>query len=207
MGFASLFFKDEESTKTVEVSQQQPKAPVFANISEGSVPTISSGVPDEKFVTMLENVIVENNINGLDYFEFKQAIEKMKTLPIDEATKFMTVYSTFELQGCTKEVLIAAIDKYIALIQKEQENFNTEMNISFKESVEDKKLEVEKAQQQIAELNNQIVELNNFIMTTTQTSQQEEMKLRMADANFKQSVQKVISAMTTDKDKITNYIK
>jgi hypothetical protein len=44
-------------------------------------------------------------------------------------------------------------------------------------------------------------------MTTTQSTQQEEMKLRMADANFKQSAQKLISVMTGDKEKITNYLK
>lgn len=212
MGFASLFLRDEEPTKPVEVPQpkQQPQqmAPVFnSNIPEVTVPTITSGVPDEKFVAMLENVITENNMPGLDYCEFKQAIEKMKNLPIDEATKFLTVYSTFELQGCTKDVLLSAIEKYITLITREQETFNTEMQTSFKEKVEDKKGEVEKAQKQIADLNNKIVELNTFIMTTTQESQQEEMKLRMADANFKQSAQKVLSVMLSDKEKITNYIK
>jgi hypothetical protein len=156
---------------------------------------------------MLESVISENNIPGLDYVEFKQAVDKMKNLPMDEATKFMSVFSIFEVQGATKEAILLSIDKYISLIKKEEETFNTEMTASFKEKVDDKKLEVENAQKQIAELNNKIVELNTFIMKTTQDAQQEEMKLRMADANFKQSALKVVSVLNSDKEKLTNYIK
>lgn len=222
MGFLkNLIFVDEpavtpEVQKTVEPAkdaqsdQRKKEGYVFspnpvANTNTTNVTT--SGVPDEKFVAMLENVIAENNIPGLDYFEFKQAVEKMKNLPMDEATKFLSTYSIFEVQGATKEALLLSIDKYISLIKKEEDTFNTEMSASFKENVEDKKLEVENAQKQIAELNNKIVELNTFIMKTTQEAQQEEMKLRMADANFKQSALKVVTVLNSDKEKITNYIK
>ena len=210
MGFTDLFFKNEEPAKKVETAQQvQQKAPAFPPPTvENPVQNMTTvGVPDEKFVSMLEGVIADNNRKGLDYFEFKQAIEKMKALPIDEATKFMTVYSTFEMQGCTRETLLNAIDQYIGLIKKEQEGFEAEMAVSFKENVESKKAKVEEARAEIVTLNGKIEELNNFVMTGTQEAQQEEMKLRMVDANFKQSVQRVLSVMTTDKEKITNYIK
>lgn len=217
MGISSLFFKDEpeaqktEVQKTVEKAQDTQSKPGFVfspnPTNVGNTISNTNGVPDEKFVSMLENVIAENNIPGLDYFEFKKIIEKMQSLPMDEATKFLSAYSTFEVQGITKESLLSSIDKYVSLINKEQETFDSEMAVSYKEKVENKKIDIEKSQLQIVELNNKIVELNNFIMSTTQETQQEEMKLRLADANFKQSAQRVISNMENDKQKLINYIK
>jgi len=211
MGFMDLIFKtDEQSVQpTVDVDKSKTTQTVPVQglpVQNISVPTVN-GVPDEKFVQMLESVITDNNIPGLDYFEFKQAVDNMKALPIDEGTKIITVFSILKGQGCTKEGLLNSIDKYVDLINKEHESFNTEMGESFKEKVENKKTKIEQSQQKIIELSNQIKELNDFIITGTQEVQQEEMKLRLADANFKQSVEKVVSVLTADKEKITNFIK
>lgn len=213
MGILDLILKPSEETPQNPVTEQSkvevktPVPPIQSVPSQGiTTPTIN-GVADDKFVKMLEGVITENNIPGLDYFEFKQAVENMKALPIDEATKFITVFSILQGQGCTKEILLISIDKYVGLINKEHETFNGELADTFKEKVESKKAKIEQSQQKIVELSNQIKELNDFIITGTQEVQQEEMKLRLAEANFKQSVDKVVSVLTTDKEKITNYIK
>lgn len=211
MGIMDLIFKTDEQTVQPPAPEQKPQSTGLSgqNIPVQGVtppPTIN-GVADDKFVKMLEGVITENNIPGLDYFEFKQAVENMKALPIDEATKFLTVFSILQGQGCTKEILLNSIDKYVGLINKEHETFNNELADTFKEKVETKKTKIEQSQQKIVELSNQIKELNDFIITGTQEVQQEEMKLRLAEANFKQSVDKVVSVLTTDKEKITNYIK
>jgi len=208
-------FKDSE--KENDQTPVSPKKQVFTPNTVNTVKTDKSvfsptpdtynSAPDEKFVSILEKVIMDNNIPGLDYIEFKQAIEKMKNFPIDESTKILTTYSIFETQGCTKDVLINAIDFYIGLINKEQENFNLEMATSYKEKVAGKKSEIENSQKQIVDLNKKITELNTFIMTASLETQEEELKLKNADASFKQSAQKVISVLQSDKEKIITYIK
>lgn len=211
MGFMDLIFKTDEQTVQPTVPEQkvqQASVPVQQTTPvQGFTPPTVNGVPDDKFVKMLENVITENNIPGLDYFEFKQAVDNMKSLPIDEATKFVTVYSILLGQGCSKETLLGSIDKYVGLINNEHETFKVEMAESFKDRVETPKAKIEQSQQKIVEMSNKIKELNDFIITTTQEVQQEEMKLRLAEANFKQSVEKVVSVLASDKEKITNYIK
>ena len=156
---------------------------------------------------MLEQVIMDNNIPGLDYIEFKKAVDKMSNLPIDESTKILTSFSIFESQGCTKDSLLKSIDTYINLINKEQVTFNNELQTSYNEKVAGKKAEIEKAEKQIAELSKKIAELNMFIETTSQETEAEEEKLKTADSSFKQSAQKVISVLQSDKEKIATYIK
>ena len=210
-------FKDEP-VKGQEQPTVVPKKQVFTPSTvktDKSVfspnPTSTSNtygsVPDEKFVSMLEQVIMDNNIPGLDYIEFKKAVDKMSNLPIDESTKILTAYSIFESQGCTKDILLKSIDTYIGLINKEQSAFNAEMEASYKEKVAGKKAQIEKSEKQIAELSKQIAELNMFIENASQETEAEEEKLKTADASFKQSAQKVISVLQSDKEKIATYIK
>ena len=212
MSLKDMIFKKEVTP--VAVQPQKVFTPttvsngyVFSPNPTNLVTTLSDGVSDEKFIAILEQVIIDNNIPGLDYIEFKQAIEKMKNLPIDESAKILTTYSIFETQGCTKSVLLKSIDTYINLINKEQENFNAEMQASYNEKVAGKKAEIEKSQKEIENLTKKIVELNQFIELTSKETQAEEIKLKTADASFKQSAQKVISVLQSDKEKITTYIK
>jgi len=218
MAFKDLWLKKNEDVpetpvqapKTNQPIQSKKDGYVFSpNPSSTTNTTITptTGVPDDKFISMLEAVISDNNLPGLDYYEFKKAIDKMSNLPMDEKTKFLSTYSIYESQGATKEILLSSIDTYIGLINKEQESFDAEMAAQYKEKVENRKLEIEKNQKEIVELNNKIIELNNANMTASQESQQEDMKLKMTDANFKQSINTVISTLKSDKEKLTNYIK
>jgi len=210
-------FKDEPAEVQKQPEVQKPVtsvpkkyAPTFPEKTKSvfsPTPTTYNGVPDEKFVSMLEQVIMDNNIPGLDYIEFKKAVDKMSNLPIDESTKILTSFSIFESQGCTKDSLLKSIDTYINLINKEQVTFNNELQTSYNEKVAGKKAEIEKAEKQIAELSKKIAELNMFIETTSQETEAEEEKLKTADSSFKQSAQKVISVLQSDKEKIATYIK
>ena len=126
---------------------------------------------------------------------------------MDEGTKILTAYNILRAQGCSKTLLLSSIDKYVELIQNEQNAFNNEMATKIQQTVSYKRTEAEKAQNEVNELNARINELNTFIITSNQEANNEEVKLKMAEANFKQSVNKVISVLTTDKEKISNYIK
>jgi len=103
---SSLLFKDTADAKSGETPVQAPKANqtnqskqdgyVFSpnpNTPTSTVSTVqTTGVADDKFISMLEAVIAENNLPGLDYYEFKKSIEKMSNLPMDEKTKFLWRY-------------------------------------------------------------------------------------------------------------------
>lgn len=214
-----LIFKDDperDAKKAAEKAEKEakkktasvkPATPVFT-IPQVTPQTVvnMAGVADEKFVEMLWSVISQNNIPGQDYFEFKQAIDAMASLPIDEKSKFLTTYTIFQSQGCKKETLLASIDKYIGMIQKEKASFEAEFESQRNEKVNSKMAQVEEAKKKVEELNKQIMEANNFILAASQEAQQEEMKLQMTAANFSKSAEKVLGIFQTDKDKINNYI-
>ncbi len=190
-------------TKPVEIPKPQPIQPIYASTQ---VVSNMTGIADEKFVTMLKKVIEDNNIPGQDYFEFKQSLDALANIPLDERTKFITVYATFQLQGCKKDVLLSSVDKYISVVQNEEANFNAELANQRNASVTAKTTQVQDAQKKLEELNKQIAETNTFIITTSQEIQNAELKLQMTEASFKKSVEKVVGMLQTDKDKINSYI-
>ena len=199
---AKLAAKNAKS-KPVEISKPQPIQPMYAS---AQVVTNMTGVADEKFVEMLKKVITDNNIPGQDYFEFKQSIDALANIPLDERTKFITVYATFQLQGCKKDVLLSSIDKYVSIVQSEEADFNSQLASQRNLNVTSKTTQVQDAQKKLDELNKQIAETNTFIITASQEIQNTELKLQMTENSFKKSVEKVVSMLTSDKDKINSYI-
>lgn len=190
-------------SKPVEISKPQPIQPMYASTQ---VVSNMTGVADEKFVEMLKKVIEDNNIPGQDYFEYKQSLDALANIPLDERTKFITVYATFQLQGCKKDVLLSSIDKYISVVQNEEANFNAELSNQRNANITDKTAQVEQARKELEELNRQIAEKNTFIITASQEIQNAELKLQMTEASFKKSVEKVVNMLQSDKDKINSYI-
>ena len=202
---AGLIFKDEP------VTEQKEQAPAQQVAAPTSTPKIASqgtiqGVADNKFIQMLEEVIAQNNIPGQDYFEFKQAIENMGSIVMDDKTKFLTVYNVLSLQGCNKDVLLSSLDKYVQIIQLEKENFTKEMQAEYSVRVQSKVDEVERAKKELETITKRMADINNTILQLSQEAQAEDMKLRATEANFMASADIIMNEMINDKQKITNFI-
>jgi len=200
---------EKEAKEAAKAAKRKPgKVPPPISSFAVSQQTVNnmSGVPDDKFVEMLWKVISDNNIPGQDYFEFKAAVDSMAALPIDEKSKFITTFTIFKGQGCSKEVLISSIDKYTSLIKNEHSIFATDFEDQHNQKVTGKLQQIEATKKKVEELNKQIMEANNFILTASQEAQQEEMQLQMTAANFNKSAEKVLGLLQGDKDKINMYI-
>jgi hypothetical protein len=204
IGIIKSDVEDDAKQNQAEV-RPEAKNPVSVPSSFLSQGT-TSGVPDEKFVQMLMKVIADNNIPGLDYFEFKQAIDAMGSAQIDEKTKFVTTFIVYAQQGCKKEVLLSSVDKYMSVIRNEVSQFDSELKTQRQEKVQSKLIQVEEAKKKVAELTQAIADANNLILKASQEAQQENLNLQIVEANFKKSAERVLGMLQGDKEKINNYI-
>jgi len=206
MGLKRLFIKEDpldekksakkEKSATVVQSQFQPSAGTIS-------PTTVDGSPDERFVKMLQEVIAANNIPGQDYFEFKQAIDAMASMSLDEKNKFLAAYIAGQYK---KEVLVSSIDKYVSIIQNELKGFTNDLAVQYDERVTKKHATIEQLKKDLEAMNKKIMETNNLILSATQEAQQEELNLKMTESSFKNSVDRVLATLNDDKKKINNYI-
>jgi hypothetical protein len=210
-----LIFKQEDG-ETVEKESKSTTASAFkgaamsqgANVQNFGTPQNVQGVIDNKFVDQLTGVIEQNNIPGQDYFEFKQAVENMKSIAgMSDTQKFQTIYAVLSLQGCTKSVLLTSLDNYISLIQGEKTSFNKEMEDQFNGRVTAKLAEAESAKKEMETITKRMAELNTKILNVTQEAGAEEQKIRATEANFMASADVIINEMLSDKNKINEYLK
>jgi hypothetical protein len=216
-GFLTNLIFKQECDGTTEQESKPTTASAFknaANVQNVNVQNLSGtpqnvqGVIDNKFVDQLTGIIEQNNISGQDYFEFKQAIENMKSMAgMSDAQKFQTIYAVLSLQGCTKTVLVSSLDKYVGLIQAEKTNFNKEMETQYQSRVTAKLAEAESAKKEMETITKRMTELNTKILNVTQEAGAEEQKIRATEANFMASADVIISEMLSDKNKINEYLK
>jgi hypothetical protein len=187
---------------------ESPNATTSALKPTGGIPAPMTiqGVVDNKFIDVLEGVIESNKEKGQSYFDFKQAIEKMSSIAMDEKTKFQTIFAVQSINGTTKEKILASIDAYTAIIEKEKTNFDSELKQTYATKVQTKLDEVDNAKKEMETLTKKLTELNNLILSSSQEAQAEEMKIRATEANFKASAETIINEMNSDKTKVSTYI-
>ena len=97
-------------------------APIAAPVISGSI----IGKIDNDIFNKLSVAIEENNLQGNDFLEFMQSLNKMASLTVDEKTKFNMVFATLGTAdgGMSKEKLIDSIAHYLNVINNEKTTFD-----------------------------------------------------------------------------------
>lgn len=199
-----LFWNDPEEKKDVKeekkvVPTQTSKPTVIPSVlpntftttspSDTTVNVSSSGKKDE-FVATLRKVMNDHNIPGPDYLEFASAIESMKTLPLDEKTKFITCFAVLRAQGVTPERLIETGEVYVKLFDQVKSEFQVEVEKTSENVIKSKQSSINNLAVANKEIETQMVEL-----TKKRLENEEKMKQLTSEVD-KASSQ--ITAQTSD---------
>lgn len=181
-----------------------------------NIPTTGDGVFDKNFSDALEQVIEENNIDGVDYLEFKQALKGMAGVSgLNESTSFQSVFNTLKVgyPSLSKSSLLSAIDFYISVLKKEEEAFNSEMQANLEQEVISRREEAESLNQENSELVKKIQEVNEKISENQQKAiklnseaSESESRINQTNKNFIATLSHLISNLEIDKDKIEQLI-
>ncbi len=190
-----------------EYIQTQYSAPLMS-------PTLNTtGTVDKKFTEHFEQLLKEANIPGPDYFEFKQAMNNMSGMPLDEPTKFKVAYASLSPQGLTKEKITASLDTYIKLLQEDKINFDNEIKEKQASEIQTRDEQIssyaalnESATKEIVALTEKInannVEINRLKSEQFNTQN----KLSTSSNNYNTSYSVFLNDLNADVTKITNYI-
>lgn len=129
----SLFIVEEEgSGDTVPEVSQSPKAksaPVKKEkgapkvIPPSEIKTSSSTKPDPKFLNSLLSAVESNNLDGFDYLEYKQSLQSLAKMDMDEKTRYESAFAMAKTMGADATKLIQSGQHYVNILQKEQSKF------------------------------------------------------------------------------------
>lgn len=223
-GLSNIFFEESSSDPSSTESVQSTESPAGGTSVSVSAPVYSesvaiptgNGVFDQKFNDMFQKLIEENNIPGVDYFEFKQALINLVNVPgLSEAVALQMAYTTLKVgdPSLTKEKLTSSIDHYDKVLVEEEGNFNKALQNQTNKEVALKKEKAEKLNienvelvKKIQELNEKIAENQKQSIQLNTESAQAEARISQTAKNFSTTLSSVRAKLAEDKQKITTTV-
>jgi len=215
-GIGSLFVDSgEETTAPTAPAAPAPAAEVTPAPAPAPASTILSstgGTFNQEMFDGLMKTIIDNNIDGYDYLEFKDSLQKL-TVPMSEADKYKAIFQTAQTIGVTIDTILNAIEHYLGVLEKEKENFDGVIEAQINTEItgrEQKKTDNETA---ITEMTQQIQELNEKISAAQQENvklsnevNEQNLQISNVKSSFEITFQKVVSQITEDRTKIQTYL-
>jgi chromosome segregation ATPase len=217
--FKSLFIvPEEESTKP------EPKATATKPSADGKTPanqpkevasdTPSPGKVNDKFLNVLFSAIEKNNQEGFDYLEFRNSLQSLKEMNMDEATRFKSAMAMAKSMGASMAAIVTSGQQYLQVLKTEQGKFDEAMKnqraqqIGNKEqqmeelsnSVKAKEEEIKKMQQEIEQTKQKYVELSQQIKDATR-------HIESTKNDFVASYESLAGQIQGDLNKIQEYMK
>lgn len=118
---------------------------------------------DKKSADFLSAAIAKHSENGFDYIKYKQALNAMAKMELEEEIAFKSAYATARTMGVTKTGLVNSAKHYLQVLMNEKSQFDQALNNQVKERVASKKDQVLKFQEGIEQMKKKIEELEKKI--------------------------------------------
>ena len=211
----SLFVVEEEGpagskSASAKKAPQVPKsAPVVAESNMGDKGKITA-----KFMDVLFKAMESNNLDGFDYLEYKQSLQSLTKMSMDEATRYQSAYAMAQTMGANPQKLIQSATHYIQVLQKEEQKFEAALAKQTQTQIANKQQEAKNLDQTIKAKEQQIEKLRKEIEATKkkQASLREQVakasaKVETTKNNFIASYNQLVGQIQADLEKMKQYLK
>lgn len=199
-------------------SKPAPKAqaapPTKAAAPTGSSATERPGVVTDKFSKVLLEAMEKANQPGFDYLEFKKALQNLKKMNMDEATRYQSAYVMAQSMNVLPQQLIDSAQYYLQELAKEERKFNTALQGQRQTQIADKKQQLTGLDQEIKDLEGQIKALEKKIATakkqkekTTSAIQQSSSKLQNTQNDFVATYNTIVGQISADVENMKSFLK
>jgi hypothetical protein len=171
--------------------------------------------PDTQFTEVLLKALSDNNLQGLDYFEFKQSLKVTENMTaIDEPTRFRTAFAMGQPLGLTYQKLLETADYYIKVLERENNKFLDAMrqqgdgkNRTMIDEVAAMEKAVADKTALIAQLQQEIQTMQAQIMQSKETVAAHSQKIETTKNAFEASYKALRAQIDIDIQKIQQYLK
>ncbi len=170
---ASLFVQtDEEMEAAKPAAAALPAATPVPAAQPTPAPLMTAGPSDPageaKISDRLAKAIEENNLDGIDFFEFRKTLDALVGVIADEPTRYRAAFGSLVAQGAKAENLMHTADHYIEVLNQKESGFAEHINGQRAERVQAKLAEADGIQKQIQDKSAAIARLTQEIGQLTQ---------------------------------------
>ncbi len=214
-GVKKLFFVEEEIVQEESSEETMNTTSPDSNSKVKSTTTISYDPTNvnTKFIDVLMQSLEENNQQGLDYLEFKQSLQSLEKMPMEESIKFHSAFAMAQSMGATSKKLIDSAKFYIQVLQNEEKKFKETLQRQFNEQVQarEEKLKtshtsIEEKRKIISDLLAEIDQIEKSSAKMKQVKEEAAERITNASAEFSKALQFLTEKINSDIEKIGKFI-
>lgn len=194
----------EEAQPEVQPTPPPPVAPV-------SQPT-GTGEVDENIKEQLVQVLLESNVEGYDYLEFRDSINNMQAVIPSEPDRYKAAFAAVS-SIVSVDKLTETADYYLSRLDSKKLEFEEAAKAMYEQNVTGKEKDVDSIEQSIAEKQEQITRLNQEISELQQSKMglqneaiNEKAKIEKVNLNFNTTFDEIYKSIEQDKVKINTYL-
>lgn len=213
----SLFVVEEGQVKEVS-AQTDTNAEVTTHSPNPESPERpilkTAGTVSNKFLEVLAGAMEQNNLPGFDYMEYKQSLQSLEKMNMDESTRFKSALAMAQTMGANADGLLKSANHYIQVLNQEESKFEQALLNQKTVQIKEKEDKAKRLQQIILEKGQQIEKLNNEIASHRQEMDniqadldQTKQKLDTTKNDFLATYQTLIGQIKTDIEKMNLYLK
>lgn len=185
------------------------------------LPTDTIGKKNTQIYEKLIKSVLNNDLSGVDYLEFREQLLLMQDLDVDlDSEKFeeFIFKATYKVvQGLdkkiSKQILLDSIKHYITVIKNQEIGFKTEFENEIKEKIssEYNKIntlseEKENILKEIEKLNNRLTSIDEEKTQISEHISTEKKRYSQIQADFDITILELIEKLESDKLKINKHI-
>lgn len=216
----SLFIVEEnnpDNANTPTSKQEDSGQNIRPSAKQGNTPAASQGEPGKpvpELTEVLYKAMEENNIEGFDYLEYKQSLNSLKKMPMDDQTRYQSAFAMAQTMGVTVERLLQTGQHYLDVLKKEEQKFEAAVNNQKAKQIGEKEQLILQLEEAIKSKAEQIKQLTLEIEADQAKSKQ--LKQEMAEAgvkvettrnNFLSSYESLVGQIRSDLENIKNFLK
>jgi predicted transcriptional regulator len=196
-------------------SPEKPAAP--ATPGGPVVQESQAGAPGQvtdKFLQVLFAAMEGQNLPGLDYLEYKQSLNSLSKIQMEEAVRYQSAFAVAQTMGATPQKLVESAAHYIDVLKGEEAKFQQALVKQRTEQIGNREEQIRQMDAAIQQKAEQIKKLTQEIEQHRQQS--EKLKLEIGDAtgkvestknNFIASYNALVSQIQADVDNMKRYLK
>ena len=202
------------STASKEVAQNNSNPP--PSVQTPYKPSVSSGQGqvNEKFTDALFKAMEAANVEGFDYFEFKQALNNLASMPMDEATRYKSAFAMAQTMGATPAKLVSTASGYLDALKQEEAKFQQAANNQVQGQIGNKQAQIsnfdaviKQKSEQIKKMVEEIEQHKKEMESLKQDIAQASSKVAQTKADFDMTYQSLVGQIQKDIDNMKNYLK
>jgi len=190
----------------VEVAEERRPQAVAETKAREQPPAVVQPVADSgKFVQHFEQLFAEANLPGPDYYEFSKMVEAMQVIP-DEKSRYIAAFAGLQVQGLSKEKLLATADEYLKMVAADAAAFQQTLSATLQEKVKGKQEEAEEKKRRIQQLSQEVTDLQTQVVALQNEIGENEAKISANSDGYTKAAEHIKQKVQNDIDRINQHL-